>query len=149
MYIGTLTASPQYEPTENPQKQAEENRRLYGEILPNKDTVTISNQAKITAEVDRIRYHQESSGSRALAYGDVIYIGPPTLSHEEISARLDLWQKYENTSTMESFRRSTIKLYETETRIDTSDDKIGEKLKNLYENFHTQLLKLETNQKVA
>ncbi len=146
MHISPLTSTAQYNSTTNVQQQTEESSHANGKEFPPKDVVTISHKAKIMAEVERIRNGKESPGSRALAYGELIYVGPGNMSIEEANARMDLWRKYENTPTMDSFRRSAIKLYERETQVDTADKKIEEKLKTLYNNFHIKLSKLETNQ---
>jgi hypothetical protein len=149
MYISAKTPPAQYHPITNSQKPAVEIRHASDEEWPQKNTVTISSQAKKAAELDTIRYGQDPDGSRALAYGDLIYVGPPTMSLEEASARMDLWEKYQNTPIMDSFRKDAIDLYEMGTLIGTPDSKIGEQLMSLYEDLHRQLSRRETSQKVT
>lgn len=143
MYINAKTQLTQYHPIKNPQNPGEDNGRQTGQSLPTGDRVSISPQAKELAELDARRFHQESDGSRALAYGDLIYVGPPDLSLDEARARMDLYDKYQNTPIMDSFRKSAIKLYESETKLGTADQEIGKKLMVLYEDLHKRLSRLD------
>ena len=113
MHINTNSTIGQYHPITNPQTPAAINNRQSGENLPLNDTVTLSNPAKSLAELDALRARQKNDSSRSLAYGELIYVGPPDISLEEARSRMDLWDKYQNSPTMDSFKRDTIKLYET------------------------------------
>lgn len=144
MQINTVNPLAQYHSIANTQFSAEPESREDGNVLPPDAVVVISSDARDLMERDSNLYNRRGeSSSRALAYGELNYGGPPTLSLEEVSERYALWSQYKDTSIMDAFKQDLINLYEKESSRGTPDALIGEKLIELHDEMHAKLVDLE------
>lgn len=151
MSINAIKPPAAYDPVTNPQTPADKSHHTSGENLPHRDTITISSQSKFMpgAEGVRVGPKVEGNGSRAMAYGELIYIGPPEMPFEEVRERMKLYHENRDSPLMKSFRKDTVEFYEMNKLLGTSEQEIGQQLMAMYEDLHTRLAGLEANKKFA
>jgi len=141
MHIIASTVIQPYSHVKKPINEPAPYRPPTGSTLPSNDTATLSSLGKSLAASSTSNIKDSSAETaRQLAYGELHYLGPPTMSSDEINARLEVLHSYESKFGLGAFKQEKIDIFENGKAAGISFEEIIKQLQNHSEAFFDKLM---------